>query len=213
VRSSPPATVGANVLAARWLGRLAYREALALQDSLVRARRTGEVPDTLLLVEHPPVITLGRGADRAHVLLSPAESRARGIEVHEVGRGGDVTYHGPGQLVGYPVLELVGARRDLHAYLRFLEEVLIDVAATFGIAGHRVPGLTGVWVGTNKLAAIGVRVSTGWVTSHGFALNVGSDLDGFKTIVPCGIAERGVTSLSMLAGCELSVEDVAGRVG
>ncbi len=171
-------------------------------------RRRGEAGDTLLLLEHPPVVTLGRGAHAENVLLDPGALAVRGIEVHEAGRGGDVTFHGEGQLVGYPVVALMGARRDAHAYLRDLEEALIATAAAFGIAAGRAAGLTGVWVGREKLAAIGVRIGTGWITSHGFALNVGEDLSGFETIVPCGIRDRGVTSLSRLLGRRVDIEEV-----
>jgi lipoyl(octanoyl) transferase len=196
-------------LACRFLGRVAYADASRLQERLVEARRAGEAPDTLLLLEHPPVVTLGRGAHVENLLLDEAGLRDRGIELHEAGRGGDVTYHGPGQLVGYPVVALQGERRDAHRYLRDLEEGLIAAAASFGIRSGRVPGLTGVWAGSGKLAAIGVRIGTGWVTSHGFALNVGEDLSGFDAIVPCGIRDRGVTSLSRETGRSFDLEAVA----
>jgi len=196
----------------RWLGRLPYREGLKLQDALVAARRRGEIPDTLLLLEHPPVITLGRGAHAEHLLSSVEELARRGIELHECGRGGDVTYHGPGQLVGYPILALPPSRRDAHAYLRDLEEALIRTAADFGVTARREPGLTGVWVAREKLAAIGVRLSTGWITSHGFAFNVGGDLRGFSSIVPCGISDRGVTSLTRLIGRDPALGEVAACV-
>jgi len=199
-------------LLARWLGRIDYTKATEMQESLVRRRRLGEIGDTLLLLEHPPVITLGRGSDRGNVLLDESELAARGIELHQTGRGGDVTYHGPGQLVGYPVLALADERRDAHRYLRDLEQALIDAVATYGIEAGRVEGLTGVWAGGNKLAAIGVRLSTGWITSHGFALNVATDLSEFETIVPCGIADRGVTSLDRLLGQAPAIEEVATRV-
>lgn len=202
---------GANgpPLRARWLGRVTYADGLRLQDDAVRERRRERAPDTLLLVEHPPVITLGRGARPEHVLLEPSELAARGIEVHEAGRGGDVTFHGPGQLVGYPILALRGARRDAHRYLRDLEEALILTAARFGIEASRSPAGTGVWVEGLKLAAIGVRISSGWITSHGFALNVTTDLAGFGAIVPCGLRDAGVTSLADLAGRAIGLEQVA----
>jgi lipoyl(octanoyl) transferase len=199
-------------LLARWLGRVDYADAAGIQESLVRRRRRGETGDSLLLLEHPPVITLGRGSDRGNVLLDGSELAARGIEIHETGRGGDVTYHGPGQLVGYPVLALAGERRDAHRYLRDLERALIDAVAGYGIEAGRIEGLTGVWAGGNKLAAIGVRLSAGWITSHGFALNVATDLAAFETIVPCGIADRGVTSLERLLGRAPALEEVAARV-
>ncbi len=176
-------------------------------------RRRGEVPDTLLLLEHPPLLTLGRAGNPQNILLERAELTRRGIELYEAGRGGDVTYHGPGQLVGYPLLALPAPRRDAHRYLRDLEEALIRTAASFGVDAGRLPGLTGVWAGGEKLAAIGVRLHTGWITSHGFALNVTTDLSAFETIVPCGIAGRGVTSLERLLGRRIALEEVAAQVG
>jgi lipoyl(octanoyl) transferase len=196
----------------RWLGRVPYLEALELQRQSIGRRRAGSAPDTLLLLEHPPVITLGRGSDRAHVLAVPSELRKRGIEVHECGRGGDVTFHGPGQLVGYPILALGPHRRDAHRYLRDLEEALIRTASDFAVHAERVRGLTGIWVGQRKLGAIGVRLSTGWITSHGFAFNVGPQHEGFSAIVPCGLRDRGVTSLSELTGNTPRLHDVASRV-
>jgi lipoyl(octanoyl) transferase len=199
-------------LLVHWLGRVAYADALRIQESLVRRRRRNECLDTLLLLEHPPVVTLGRGSDPGHVLLDAARLERRGIELHEAGRGGDVTYHGPGQLVGYPVVRLPRERRDAHRYLRDLERALIRTAADYGLAASREPGLTGVWVGREKLAAIGVRLNTGWITSHGFALNVSTDLTEFETIVPCGIADRGITSLERLLESAPSLPEVAARV-
>jgi len=187
-------------LEVRRLGTVPYGEALELQAELVRDRREDRAPDTLLLLEHPHVITLGSAADPSNVLVDPSERRRLGIELHHSGRGGDVTYHGPGQLVAYPILDLNPDRRDLHRYLRDLEEVVIRSAATLGVRAVRVPGLTGVWVGNGKLAAIGVRVSSGWITSHGLALNVCADLAFFDTIVPCGISDREVTSLEATLG-------------
>jgi lipoyl(octanoyl) transferase len=185
----------------RSLGRIAYADALALQRALVEERREGGTGDLLLLVEHPHVLTLGVRGDggRSHVLASPDALAARGIDVFETGRGGDVTYHGPGQLVGYPIMDLRPDRCDVHRYVRDLEEVLIRTAKDFGVAAGRIEGLTGVWVGREKLAAIGVRISR-WITSHGFALNVHPDLTCFDLIVPCGIRDHGVTSLARLAG-------------
>lgn len=156
---------------------------------------------------------MGRGADDRHLRASAEELERRGIEYHETGRGGDITYHGPGQLVGYPILALPEDRRDAHRYLRDLEEGLIRTAAEFGIEASRVKGLTGIWVGNAKLAAIGVRLSSGWITSHGFAFNVTTDLTGFDTIVPCGISDRGVTSLERLLGRRLSLESVGRVIG
>lgn len=198
-----------NRLRCAFLGRVPYAEAVGLQERLVDRVRRGEAADTLLLLTHPPVITLGRTAKPGHVLIEDGARVARGIELHEAGRGGDVTYHGPGQLVGYPIVALSGVRRDAHRYLRDLEEGLIAAAAAFGVHASRLSGLTGVWVGPDKLAAIGVRIGTGWVTSHGFALNCGSDLSGFETIVPCGIGDRAVTSLSRRVGREVSPEEAA----
>jgi lipoyl(octanoyl) transferase len=193
----------------RRLGCVPYAEGVALQQRLVEERRRGEIPDTLLLLEHPHVITLGVRVhhDRSHVVTPPAELARRGVEVHESGRGGDVTYHGPGQLVGYPIFDLSPDRRDLHRYVRDIEEALIQGVARFGVTAGRIPGLTGVWVGDDKVAAIGVRISR-WITSHGFALNVCTDLDYFGLIVPCGITDHGVTSLSRLLGRRIAVDEV-----
>ena len=193
------------------LGRVPYGEALRRQEERVALRQRGEARDSLFLLEHPPVITLGRGADRSHLLFPERELNRRGIEVFETGRGGDVTYHGPGQLVGYPILLLPPDRRDLHRLLRDVEEVLLGVAADFGIEARREAGLTGIWVGREKLAAIGMRVAR-WVTSHGFALNVGADLSGFDWIVPCGIRGKGVTSLQRLLGRPVAMDEAADSV-
>lgn len=199
-------------LVVRRLGRVPYGEALRLQERLVVARRAGDAPDTLLLLEHPPVITLGRGADPAHVLADAHERAAAGVELHECGRGGDVTYHAPGQLVGYPIVTLRPGRRDLHGYLRDLEAGLAGALAEFGIPAGPEAGLTGVWTLGRKIAALGVRVSTGWVTSHGFALNVTTDLAGFRRIVPCGIRDRGVTSMAEALGRAPDRFEVEARV-
>lgn len=201
-----------RVLDVRRLGRMAYGDALELQARLVAERRAGEIPDTLLLLEHPHVITLGSGAHEENVLVTPEERAERGIELFETGRGGDVTYHGPGQLVGYPILDLKPDRCDLHRYLRDLEEVLIGVLAELGLAAGRKEGLTGVWVGDRKLAAIGVRVSSGWITSHGFALNVSTDLGFFGAIVPCGIRDHGVGSISRELGRTVPLADAESAV-
>ena len=194
-----------RTLEVRRLGTVRYADALALQADLVKERRAGEIPDTLLLLEHPHVITKGSGSHDENVLVDAAERAERGIELFETGRGGDVTYHGPGQLVGYPILDLKPDRCDLHRYLRDLEEALIAVLAEFGLRGGRKEGLTGVWVGDRKLAAIGVRVSSGWITSHGFALNVSTDLAFFQTIVPCGIRAHGVGSIAGELGRPVSL--------
>ncbi len=193
-------------------GRVRYADGLELQARLVAQRREERVPDTLVLLEHSHVITLGRSSSAEHVLADDARLEALGVERFEVGRGGDVTYHGPGQLVGYPILDLKPDRKDLHRYLRDLEDVLIRVASSYGIEAYRWPGRTGVWTGTGKLAAIGVRVSSGWITSHGFALNVSTDLSYFETIVPCGITDRGVTSLERELGRAVEMEDATRRV-
>jgi lipoyl(octanoyl) transferase len=191
----------ARGLDVRRLGLVPYVDALALQHSLVEDRRAGRVDDVLLLVEHPHVLTLGVRGDggRAHILVTADALASHGVEVHETGRGGDITYHGPGQIVGYPIIDLNPDRRDVHRYVRDLETVLIRTAADYGIVAERVAGLTGVWVGNEKLAAIGVRIAR-WITSHGFAFNVTTDLEYFNLIVPCGIPDHGVTSLARLVG-------------
>jgi len=190
-----------------------YAEALAMQRELVEERRAGRTGDILLLVEHPHVLTLGVRGDggRSHILAPAERLTALDVAVHEAGRGGDITYHGPGQIVGYPIIDLKPDRCDVHRYVRDLEEVLIRVAADYGIEAGRVVGLTGVWVEGEKLAAIGVRIAR-WITSHGFALNVSTDLDFFKLIVPCGIVDRGVTSLATLLDRSLDVRDVEAHV-
>ena len=198
-------------LEVRRLGVVPFADAAVLQQELVVQRQRNRIPDQLLLLEHPPVITLGVGASRDNVLAPAAALVRRGIELHEVRRGGDVTYHGPGQLVGYPILMLKPDRCDVHRYVRDLEETLIRAVAEFGVRGARVPGLTGVWVGNDKLAAIGVRLSR-WVTSHGFALNVTTDLDDFALIRACGLTGRGVTSLKRLTGRDIPTGTVASAV-
>lgn len=198
-----------RTLDATWLGRVAYAPAFALQQELAERRTTGTIGDTLLLLEHEAVYTLGRRATEAEVLLDEVALAARGIGVEHTDRGGRVTYHGPGQLVGYPIVD-IGLNADLVAYVRSLERALIATAATYGIAAGTVEGLTGVWVGDAKLAAIGVHVSRG-VTTHGFAINVTTDLDAFNGIIPCGIVDRGVTSIAALTGRAPSVEEVARR--
>ena len=199
----------ARELQVRRLGLLPYGEALELQAQLVEDRKAGRIPDQLLLLEHPPVITLGVKArkDRSNVLATPEALSEAGVELFETGRGGDVTYHGPGQLVGYPILDLRPDRCDVHRYVRDLEEALILAVATFGVTSGRLKGLTGTWVGTEKLAAIGVRISR-WVTSHGFALNVTTNLSHFDLIVPCGIIDKGVTSLERLTGSHVAIDRV-----
>lgn len=197
----------------RRLGRIGYGEALELQADLVEQRRRGEIGDTLLLLEHPPVITLGVKTrnNRTNIIASDAQLARAGVEVFQTTRGGDVTYHGPGQLVGYPIFDLNPHRRDVHRYVRDIEQALIDAVATFGVTATRVEGLTGIWVGTNKLAAIGVRISR-WITSHGFALNVATNLGHFDLIVPCGIQDRGVTSIGRLLGRDVPMAEVESAV-
>jgi lipoyl(octanoyl) transferase len=190
-----------DVIEVRRLGVISYADAVELQQRLVERRRAGEICNQLLLLEHPPVITLGVKSrnDRSHVLASQDFLSSRGVEIVESGRGGDVTFHGPGQIVGYPILDLRPDRCDVHRYVRDLEDVLIRALATFGVHADRAEGLTGVWVGHEKIAAIGVRIAR-WITSHGFALNVNTDLSHFDLIVPCGIRDRGITSLERSLG-------------
>lgn len=197
----------------RRLGVVPYAEGLALQQQLVAERRAGDIPDTLLLLQHPHVLTVGVKKDgRRHILADAAELERRGVEVFETGRGGDVTYHGPGQIVGYPIIDLNPDRRDVHRYVRDLEEMMIRVCAEYGVAADRLAGFSGAWVshpsrGLEKIGAIGVRISR-WITSHGFAFNVSTDLDFFNLIVPCGISDRGVTSLARATGRTLALPDV-----
>lgn len=200
-----------RICVARNLGVIPYSEALLLQNSLVNERRANTLPDHLLLLEHPHVFTLGRGADKDNIIGDSLQLNACSIEVHETGRGGDVTYHGPGQLVGYPIMNLRPDRCDVHRYVRDLEEVMIKVAADFGVEASRISGLTGVWVKNEKLGAIGVRIAR-WITSHGFAFNVNTDLSFFSLIVPCGIRDKGVTSLSRLLGHEVEMAKVISSV-
>jgi lipoyl(octanoyl) transferase len=203
-------------LEVRRLGVVPYADALDQQRALVDDRRLDRIPDTLLLLQHPHVLTVGvrRSGGRSNILATPDRLEQLGVEVFEAGRGGDVTYHGPGQLVGYPIVDLRPDRQDVHRYVRDLEEVMIRVCADFAVYAQRLPGLTGAWVpterGPEKIAAIGVRISR-WITSHGFALNVATDLDFFRLIVPCGIAEHGVTSLQQLTDIAPTLDAVADR--
>jgi lipoyl(octanoyl) transferase len=180
----------------RELGRIGYGAALELQRELVEKRKRGLIPDQFLLLEHPHVITLGRNGRLEHLLASPEVLERAGIEFFHTDRGGDITYHGPGQVVGYPILDLRGWRKDVVAYVRGLEQVIIEALAEFGLRGEREPGRTGVWIQGRKIAAIGVHVSR-WVTSHGFAFNVSTDLSYFRYIVPCGLTAP-VTSMAEL---------------
>jgi lipoate-protein ligase B len=193
-----------------WLGRIAYRSADELQRRIAREVAAGARGPTLLLLEHDPVITLGRRARSGHILVAPDVLARLGVDVVECDRGGDVTFHGPGQLVGYPILDLRRWRCDVHAYVHALEETMIRVSADYGIRAGRIPGCTGAWVGREKIGAIGVRLDH-WVTRHGFAYNVGVDLDYFRLIVPCGIPDKGVTSLERLTGTAPPLPDVAQR--
>jgi lipoyl(octanoyl) transferase len=229
--------VGARQLSAHWLGRVPYERAHALQEKLVRMRIAHEIGDTLLFLEHDAVITLGRGADKSHILLDDEGRRERGVDLVETGRGGDVTYHGPGQLVCYPILDLKPDRCDVRRYVRDLAEVIILISRGFGIEAGVIPNdakLIGVWANPArptewphesaeragrgevvaesfaKIGAIGVRLSR-WVTMHGFAYNVATDLSGFQTIVPCGISRFGVTSLAALGVESLALQDVVDR--
>ena len=193
----------------RDLGRVSYDGALAIQHDLVERRKRGEIPDQLLIVEHPHVMTMGRNGHSENLLASPELLERAGIDFHHTDRGGDVTYHGPGQIVGYPIVDLREWKRDVGAYLRALEQVLIETLDEFGIASGRLQGATGVWVEGAKVAAMGVHISR-WVTSHGFALNVDPDLDYFRYIVPCGLRQP-VTSMRAL-GCSAGREEVTAAI-
>ena len=197
------------------LGLIGYAEAWTLQKRAVAARKAGAIDDVLLLCEHPHVITLGRSGKRENLLASEHVLRQKGVEFHTTDRGGDITYHGPGQIVGYPILNLGAIRRDVVWYVRMLEEAMIRATAEFGVAAERVDGKTGIWVkngnAEEKLAAIGVHISR-WVTSHGFAYNVSTDLRNFDLIVPCGIADRKATSLEKLLGRNVEEKEVAPQI-
>ena len=198
-----------RTLEIRRLGVVRYQDALGLQRALVEDRRAGRVPDLLLLLQHPSVITLGVKGDggRSNIVADASRLAGLDIDISDTGRGGDVTYHGPGQMVGYPIVDLRPDRCDVHRYVRDLEEVLIRVCADYGVAARRLEGLTGAWIDDDKVGAIGVRISR-WITSHGFAFNVNTNLDDFNLIVPCGIADRGVTSLQRVAGRNISIGEV-----
>jgi lipoyl(octanoyl) transferase len=197
------------------LGLMGYAETWALQKRVVAARKVGAIQNVLLLCEHPHVITQGRNGKREHLLASEHVLRQKGVEFHTTDRGGDITYHGPGQIVGYPILNLGEIRRDVVWYVRMLEEAMIRATAEFGITAERIAGKTGIWVGDGgaeeKLAAIGVHISR-WVTSHGFAYNVSTDLRYFDLIVPCGIADRKATSLEKLLGRSVKWEEITPRI-
>jgi len=185
------------------LGVKPYKEVWDLQKELVEKRRNGQINDTLILVEHEPVYTLGKNADENHILQHSPQD----VKTYHVERGGDVTFHGPGQLVGYPILDLHNYKKSISWYMRSLEQLIIDTLAEYGITAERKVGLTGVWVGDEKIAALGVRV-TRWVTMHGFALNVTPDLIYYSSIIPCGIFEYGVTSMARLLTDEVTVDSV-----
>jgi lipoyl(octanoyl) transferase len=193
------------------LGLVDYAAALELQKEKVAQRKAGAIPDTLLLLEHPHVYTLGRNARQENMLVSEEFLASRGAQVFPTDRGGDVTYHGPGQLVGYPILDLTRHQRDISWYMRSLEEVFIRTANDYGIEAGRSKGAAGVWVGDDKLTAMGVHLSR-WVTSHGFAMNVNTDLRYFEWIVPCGLQGKGVTSLAKLLGHSVEMQEVTERV-
>ncbi len=193
------------------LGRTAYADAWEIQRACFRARTSGETGDLLLLTEHDHVYTLGTSGEMDHLLAGPEELRSRGAQVFVTDRGGDITYHGPGQLVGYPILDLHAYYLDLHRYLRDLEETIIRTLATYGIAAGREPEYTGVWVGGSKIAALGVKAKS-WVTMHGFALNVATDLTYFDRIIPCGIFHKGVTSMEQVLGRPVDTDELTGRL-
>jgi lipoyl(octanoyl) transferase len=216
-RDSRPAGLGVNSCAVVDLGLLGYAEAYALQRRVVALRKTRKIGDVLLTCEHPHTITLGRSGKIGHLLAGETVLRQKGVEFHHSDRGGDITYHGPGQLVGYPIVDLAAIRRDVGWYVRMLEEAMIRASADFAVVAHREAGKTGIWVAGSgnehpeKLAAIGVHLSR-WITSHGFAFNVATDLRYFDLIVPCGIAGRTATSLEKLLGRAVPVPEAAGRV-
>jgi lipoyl(octanoyl) transferase len=201
-----------TALEVRRLGLVPYADGLELQRHLVEERKVDRIPDTLLLLQHPHVITIGVKKDgKEHILATADRLQSLNVEVFETGRGGDVTYHGPGQLVGYPIIDLNPDRRDVHRYVRDLEEVMIRVCAGYGLAADRVKGFSGAWIGDEKIGAIGVRISR-WITSHGFAFNVATDIDFFNLIVPCGIADKGVTSLAAKLGKAPTMDEVEDRL-
>jgi lipoyl(octanoyl) transferase len=192
------------------LGPSEYESSLSIQNVIVERRKKRQLPDCLIFVEYSPIITLGKSGSINHLLITEEELRKKGIEFYWTNRGGDITYHGPGQLIAYPILDLKDHNRDVGRYLRDLESVIIATLSDFGISGHSNPRATGVWVGEEKLAAIGVRTSQ-WVTSHGLALNVSTDLAYFDLIIPCGLNSTRVTSMSKILGKEIDISEVKGR--
>jgi lipoate-protein ligase B len=189
-----------------------YQEALELQKKLVELRSRDSIQDTLILLEHPPVFTVTREATRRNLLASPQALEEKGIAVHQTNRGGDITYHGPGQLVGYPIISLRDRGKDLHRYIRSLEEMIILLLKEYGICGHRDSINAGVWVEGDKIAAIGIAVKASWTTMHGFSFNISTDLSHYSFIVPCGIVGRGVTSLAKILGKAVSRQEVEGKL-
>ena len=189
-----------------------YEEAFALQKRLVTMRSQGTIYDTLILLEHPPVFTVTRKATLKNILASPDELLDKGISLCQTNRGGDITYHGPGQIVGYPIMNLKDHGKDLHKYIRNIEEIIISLLMDYGIAAHRDKANPGVWIGDEKIAAIGIAVKSSWTTMHGFALNVNPDLKHYSLIVPCGLTNKGITSLSKLLGTTVSMEEVRGKL-
>jgi lipoyl(octanoyl) transferase len=193
-----------------YLGCIGYAQALALQMQLCKAKKEGFVPDVLLLLEHSHAITLGRNANHKNLLVCETELETRGVEIFDTDRGGDITYHGPGQLVGYPIIQLEKGERDVHLYMYNLEESIIRLLALHNIEGGRYEGMPGVWSGGRKIASMGVHISR-WITRHGFALNVNTDLSFFSLIVPCGLADKRMTSMQVTLGTHLEPKDVAGQ--
>lgn len=194
------------------LDTVPYEEAFDLQKRLVEMRSQDAINDTLILLEHPPVFTVTRKATLNNVLASPDELKEKGISLCKTNRGGDITYHGPGQLVGYPIMDLKDYGKDLHKYIRTIEEMIIRVLIDYGVSAHRDKVHPGVWVGNEKIAAIGIAVKSSWTTMHGFAFNINPDLNHYSLIVPCGITDKGVTSLSKLLGKPISRQGVSDRL-
>lgn len=190
------------------LNTIPYEEALDLQKRLVEMRSQETINDTLILLEHPPVFTITRKATLKNVLASPDELKEKGISLCKTNRGGDITYHGPGQLVGYPIMNLKDYGKDLHKYIRSIEEMIIKLLMDYGISAHRDKNHPGVWVGNEKIAAIGIAVKASWITMHGFSFNINPDLNHYSLIIPCGISDKGVTSLSKVLGKSVSQGDV-----
>ena len=190
------------------LDTVPYEEAFALQKRLVAMRSKGTIRDTLILLEHPPVFTITRKATLKNILASQDELQDRGISLCQTNRGGDITYHGPGQIVGYPIMNLKDHGKDLHKYIRNIEEMITSLLRDYGISAHRDKANPGVWIGDEKIAAIGIAVKSSWTTMHGFAFNVNPDLDHYSLIVPCGITNKGVTSLSKLLGTPIAITEV-----